>query len=424
MSTGPPRILIYTQDSFGLGHLRRATTLANALVHQISDLSVLLVVDSPVAPFFQLADGVDFVKLPTVVKIGAGVFRAGRLQTGYEMVRALRERLLGDIVLRFQPHLVLVDHMPGGANRELVPALKLIRQRGLPTTTVLGLRDIIDNPDVTCAMWKREGVYETMGRYYDRVLIYGSPEVFPTAEKYCIPEAVQQRLHYCGYICNMAHVKAPAQVRAKLGAGGDPLVVVMAGGGADAYQLMQTYMEAVRHFPRTLSCASVIVTGPFMPQENRKALREQARGLPVRIHSTVGDTLSQINAADLVVSMAGYNTLSEILRFKKRAIIVPRPGPSAEQSMRANLFAQRGLVQVLDQDRLSAQSLAGAVQESLATPAPPASRPWPRLNGIATVTAALIAAIPSRPPPEDQAGPAAPVVAVERPQAETLPVAE
>ena len=48
----PTRILMYSQDSYGLGHLRRVTTLANTLVSERPDLSVLLVVDSPVAPFF------------------------------------------------------------------------------------------------------------------------------------------------------------------------------------------------------------------------------------------------------------------------------------------------------------------------------------------------------------------------------------
>jgi predicted glycosyltransferase len=150
-------------------------------------------------------------------------------------------------------------------------------------------------------------------------------------------------------------------------------------------------------------------------------LREQARGLAVRIYSTVSDALSSINAADLVVSMAGYNTLSEILRFRKRAVIVPRPGPSAEQGMRASLFAQRGLISVIEQDGLSAHSLAGAVQDSLAKPAPPSSHPWPGVNGIATVTAALIAALPARPPAAGREDPAVPVVAVENPQA---PVAQ
>ncbi|PYR20026.1 MAG: hypothetical protein DMF98_24080, partial [Acidobacteria bacterium] len=86
----PVRILMYSQDSYGLGHLRRATNFANALVNERSNLSILLVVDSPVAPFFDLQPHIDFVKLPTVVKVGAGVFRPGSLLTSYGLVKAMR----------------------------------------------------------------------------------------------------------------------------------------------------------------------------------------------------------------------------------------------------------------------------------------------------------------------------------------------
>src|SRR5262245_13769634 len=124
------RVLMYTQDSFGLGHLRRATNLANELVERREDLSVLLVVDSPVAPYFALAQRVDFLKLPTIVKVDAGVFRPGSLRTEYEQVKRLRAKVLREVVLEFAPHVMLVDHMPGGASRELVPALRALRRRG------------------------------------------------------------------------------------------------------------------------------------------------------------------------------------------------------------------------------------------------------------------------------------------------------
>src|SRR5205809_975599 len=182
----PVRILMYSQDSYGLGHLRRATNLANALVNERSDLSILLVVDSPVAPFFDLQPHIDFVKLPTVVKVGAGVFRPGSLLTSYRLVKAMRSTVNREVLSRFHPDLVLVDHMPGGANRELVPALRLIRALNYSTRVVLGVRDIIDDPAVTCAVWQREGFYDTLRRYYDSVLIYGSPDVFATAAKYQI----------------------------------------------------------------------------------------------------------------------------------------------------------------------------------------------------------------------------------------------
>src|SRR5206468_1965394 len=318
---------MYSQDSYGLGHLRRATNLANALVRSLANLSVLLVVDSPVAPFFDLHERIDFIKLPTVVKVDAGVFRPGSLLTSYELVRAMRSTVNREVLARLRPDLILVDHMPGGANGELVPALRRIRSLDYPTRVVLGVRDIIDDPAVTCAVWEREGFYDTLRRYYDAVLVYGSADVFATADKYQIEQVLPGCVRYCGYVCNMDAVKDPVHVRAKLEVADEPIIVVMAGGGADAFRLMQTYLEAVPLLDGAVRATTVMVTGPFMPEQQRKLLRDRARDLSVQIRTSVGDSLSHLNAADLVVSMAGYNTVSEILRFRKRAVLVPRPGP-------------------------------------------------------------------------------------------------
>jgi predicted glycosyltransferase len=386
----PTRILMYSQDSYGLGHLRRATTFANTLVAERPDLSVLLVVDSPVAPFFDLQDHIDFVKLPTVVKVGAGVFRPGRLLLSYGMVKAMRSTVIREVLTGFQPDLVLVDHMPGGANRDLVPALRLIRSMNSPTRVVLGVRDIIDNPAVTCDMWQREGFYDTLKRYYDSVLVYGSPEIFPTASAYRIDSVLPVNVKYCGYVCNMDPVKAPEVIRAKLDLGDEPVIVVMAGGGADAFRMMQTYLEALPLIGRSIQASTVMVTGPFMAEEQRKELRDRARDLGVQIRTSVGDSLSHLNAADLVVSMAGYNTMSEILRFRKRAIIVPRQGPSAEQRMRATIFEERGLVTMIDPLALSPATMAASIIQTMSVPTPQSWAGMPALHGISTVKNTLL----------------------------------
>jgi predicted glycosyltransferase len=280
--------------------------------------------------------------------------------------------------------------MPGGASRDLVAALRLSRLLGDGAKVVLGLRDIIDKPGVTCAVWDREGFYETLKRYYDAVLIYGSADVFPTAEMYRISEAVNDCVQYCGYVCNMDPVKDPKPLRAKLQCNDEPLIAVMAGGGADAYRLMQTYLAALPLVNNVVRVSTVMVTGPFMPESQHRDVREEAKRLGVQIHGSVGDSLSHLNAADLVVSMAGYNTLTEILRFHKPAVIVPREGPSAEQRMRAGVFAERGLVSLVDPQHLSAAGLANAIVETLTRPRPLCTDAMPGLFGIRAATTALL----------------------------------
>jgi predicted glycosyltransferase len=391
------RILMYSQDSLGLGHLRRLTNLANALVAQREDLTVLLVVDSPVAPFFELRPRIDFVKLPTVIKVDAGVFRAGRMPVDYDEVRTLRASMLRDLALRFAPDLLLVDHMPGGANRELLPALQAVGGHGLPTRIVLGLRDILDRPAVTREVWQREGAYEAMRRFYHRVLVYGSPDVFATADEYGFDDCMNGRVSYCGYVCNAEAVDDPREVRARLGCGGEPLVAAMAGGGADGFALLDAFAEAVRLLRPRLPLAALIVTGPFLGEAERGELRQRAAALGIRVYAAVGDAPSHVHAADLVVCMAGYNTVSEVLRLARRAILVPRAGPSAEQGMRARLFAARGLVEAIEPAALAPATLADAIERALGGPAPLRTRPVPDLGGVANATAVLLAELAAVP---------------------------
>jgi predicted glycosyltransferase len=202
-----------------------------------------------------------------------------------------------------------------------------------------------------------------------------------------------ERVQYCGYVCNMEEVKDPQRVREKYELGDEPIVAVMAGGGADAYQLMQAYLDSLQHMETRPRPATIMVTGPFMLEDERKALREWGSAMGVQVRTSVGDSLSPINAADVVVSMAGYNTLSEILRFGKRAVIVPRPGPSAEQGMRARLFEDRGLIHVVPQAELDGRRLARALDRALAE-APRSAGTSPDLTGVANVTRHLLEMLP------------------------------
>src|SRR5437773_11842940 len=143
------------------------------------------------------------------------------------------------------------------------------------------------------------------------------------------------------------------------------LVVVMGGGGLDAYPMMQTCMKALRILGPHAGVEAIFISGPLMDSQRRERLREQAKGLKVRVLTHVEDSLSYLNAAHLVVTMAGYNSLCQVLQLRKKALVVPRSGPSAEQQMRARLFAERGLAEVIFSGDLLPGQVAGKLVENL-----------------------------------------------------------
>src|SRR5437870_10009695 len=138
------RMAIYSQDSLGLGHLRRTSLIGGAFLEAAKDSNVLLFADSPVAPFFQLPERMDHIKLPSIRKVSAGCWEATRLRMDERELIRLRADLLCNALRSFRPDLVLVDHMPGGAQGELIPALMALKQAHPGCSVVLGLRDILD----------------------------------------------------------------------------------------------------------------------------------------------------------------------------------------------------------------------------------------------------------------------------------------
>ena len=363
-----PRLLIYSQDGLGLGHQRRTTLLANEFLRTCPGASALTVSDSPLGKFFSSASGHDYCKLPSVRKVGPGDWRPVSLSSSFADVLDVRRAMLRTTVETFRPDVLLVDHMPHGAMGELLPTLDLLRDER--TVVVLGLRDILDAPPVVRERWRLEGAFEAVERYYDRVLVYGSSDVFDLATEYQWPEAARSRIQYCGYVCAPPPHEVSESVRSQhLERGRDGrLVVAMAGGGADAFPLFDALLSAVPAIAEAGPCHVVVVTGPFLPAERRLELVARAQDLPVDVLISVADPVGFAASADLVVAMAGYNTTAEILSVGTPALLVPRSGPSAEQQMRARLFAERGWVDWLPPQDLSAETLGRAVTEALYKP--------------------------------------------------------
>src|SRR5207245_706272 len=63
-------VLLYSHDTYGLGHLRRNTTIAHGLRQRAPQLHITLLTGSPVADQWPLPEGVSLVHLPPVVKVG------------------------------------------------------------------------------------------------------------------------------------------------------------------------------------------------------------------------------------------------------------------------------------------------------------------------------------------------------------------
>ncbi len=389
-----PRIMIYSQDGLGLGHQRRTSAIAAECGRRRPGLSVQVLADSPLGATFGSMPGYDYLKLPSIRKVRPGTWEPVSLPIPFAEVATLRRSLIREAIVGFAPDVLLVDHMPHGAMGELVDSLEALHRVRPSTRVVLGLRDIVDDPTVVRRIWDEEGAYDALADFYDQVLVYGERRLFDAAKAYGFSPAISLRTRHCGYVCTPERARYTARVRARYGVPGLPLIVAMVGGGADAYPILRALVDALPTIQAQQPATVILVTGPFMPLESRRDLEARAATCGATVKVSVSDSLSYIEAADLVVVMAGYNTSVEILRVGTPALVIPRVGPSAEQQMRTARFAAQGWVKALDPFQLDPQTVAEAVLRSLTTARAAPTTP-PDLGGLDAACDDLLALLDS-----------------------------
>ncbi len=380
-------ILVYCGDSLGLGHLRRNTAIAERLVREQPGSNCLLLTGVPTGSFFKCPPGVDVIKLPSLTKF-EGDYSGRTLNLDRGRLRELRVELIESVARCFKPDLFLVDHLPTGIWGELPPTLKLLRANGC--RPVLGLRDFLDDPSRTKTSWRERGIYSVIDEHYEEVLIYGSRKVFDTNTRYELDQHTATPVRFCGYVGQdpaQDESTTPELQRNTPGSGARKLVLVTGGGGADAYPMMKRCIEAIRCYDRADELDVVCITGPLMQPGDRDALRSMAAGLSVNILWCVERAARYFAAADLVITMAGYNTVLEAIRQKRRVLLIPRSGPSAEQLLRARNLSRLGLATCVEPQEQTPRRLATSIQRSLAT-APP-EQELPDLDGLDNVVHAL-----------------------------------
>jgi predicted glycosyltransferase len=364
------RILYYSHDSYGLGHLRRTLALAHHVRAKLPDATQLIVSGAAHTDGWSLPAGADWLKLPALVKAGSGDYRPRSLECSLDSTLELRKDVVLAASQRFRPDFFVVDHVPDGLNGEALPALRHAAASG--THLVFGLRDVLDSAQLVRRAWRKAHVHGLLDELYDRIVVYGDASVYDVVAEYKFSAAAARKTRYVGYL--RAPVPAPmAAVRRDYGIGDARLVVVTAGGGGDGFPLLAAALDSLAATPLP-ETQVIAVCGPLMAEEERTELERAARRAPgVRLVTSVPDLADLVAAADAVISMAGYNTVREILTYGRSAFLVPRVQPRVEQLIRAEALERRGLVRVVHPAELTPKRLGAELRRLLESGPPPAA---------------------------------------------------
>jgi ATP-binding cassette subfamily B protein len=350
------RLLFYSHNGVGVGHLQRQLDLAKAYHRRHPDSAILLATGSRGASMFEFPDGIDYLKLPALQMVDRyRNWEPRDLPLPIETVTEMRAETLRETVRMFAPDLLVADFMPAGPYRELLPALdELQRQGGAP---IAGFRDIVDEPTFVRELWRETGVYDVLRDRYAGVCVYGDRGVLDFAE-YGLDTATGVPLHYCGYLGR------PEPSGSALPAG-DRLVVATSGGGADGCTVLDQFLHAAKLLRPEIGGRWLAVSGPLMPDADHDRLVRLGDRFGVEVRRVVPELRLELAGADCVVGMAGYNTVCDVLSFRRPAVLVPRPGPSQEQSMRADRLEAWQAAEVVRPSELSGPAIARAIESAL-----------------------------------------------------------
>ena len=340
------RVLIYSHDTFGLGHLRRCLTIAHALVDQNKDMSVIILTGSPIIGSFNFRARVDFVRIPGVIKLRSGDYTPLSLLIDIDETLAMRDSIIQHTADIFDPDIFIVDKEPLGLRGEVTHTLKMLKERG--THLVLGLRDIMDDPVHLIPEWERKKAVPALRDLYDSIWVYGLPQICDPLEGIELPKSVRRKMTYTGYLHRTLPHGTPAHwTLQKIEA---PYLLVTTGGGGDGEEVIDWVLRAYEN-DKALPHPALLVLGPFMHSDRQAEFIQRANKLPNVEAITFDAQIEHLMAPALgVVAMGGYNTFCEILSFDKRAVIVPRTQPRMEQFIRAKRAEELGLSAMLEDD--------------------------------------------------------------------------
>jgi predicted glycosyltransferase len=361
-------IMMYSHDTYGLGHIRRTMAIAAHLLGP--RINILILTGSPIAGRFSFPEQIDFVRIPGMIKKTNDEYLPLSIKINARHALDIRKNIITATAKTFQPQLFIVDKEPLGLRKEVLPTLRWLQRSRPDTRAILGLRDIMDDAATVKQDWREKGVYEILQNLYAEIWVYGNREFYNPIEEYDIAESISRKIYFTGYIPRkIPGPEAVRNIRKELGVKPDEkLVVVTTGGGGDGYPVMRTYVNMLESASKPLPFKSVLITGPFMPKNKRRKIFKRARKLGVRGYHFYRQMEKIFAAADLVVSMGGYNTLCEILSQGTPSLVIPRETPRKEQLIRAQAFKSHNLVDHIPWGELTSQILLKKILALLEAP--------------------------------------------------------
>ena len=355
-------IIFYCQYVWGMGHLVRSLEFARAL----SDHEVTLIAGGQEVEV-DLPGHVRLLQLP-VLYMDENFTRLipGIPGQSVEQIQQERKKTMYSLMESLQPDFFIVELYPFGRSMfgfELEPLLEDIRAgRFGSVKTICSLRDILVEKKDPCIYEER--VLQKLNRHFDALLVHSDAGLLRLEETFSRVRDIDIPVVYTGFITQQTDPANGSRLRKELAIpSGQKLIVASAGGGRAGCRLLTSVIDACELLRDRLPVRLEVFTGPFMADEefNKLAARSAA---DFRIRRYTRRFLDYLYAADLSVSLAGYNTCMNLLITQIPALVYPY-ARQREQPMRVHKFKNMLPMKSLEEEDIQPVRLSDHIVQML-----------------------------------------------------------
>ncbi|MEM9330019.1 MAG: glycosyltransferase [Pseudomonadota bacterium] len=357
-----PKVFLYVQHLWGVGHVYRATRVARALAK--NGMDVHLIWGGTEISGFDFT-GLTLHRLPAVRSSDVS-FKNLLHANGDEFMdadKASRRDHLLSLFYRIEPDILITEAFPFGRRQmlfELLPLLEAAHETPNKPIIVASIRDIMQEGRSEKRVAESTNLVE---QYYDLILVHGDEKLVRIEQTLQGAQSFLDKVRYTGLVApERALTRADSEVSCD--------VLVSVGGGAFGQELTQTALQAMawsKEFPSNW----LIVGGSELSPPDFQFLKDNCpKGM--RIVKHLPNLVSVMKQAKVSVSHAGYNTVCDILISGCKALLYPYIGDKeTEQLRRSRLLADKNLAAMIEPDELTPQHLATSIdalsQRMLAT---------------------------------------------------------
>jgi predicted glycosyltransferase len=314
----------------------------------LEECSILVLTDFATIGRFKLAERVDYVHLPGLGPRDGRNYSPHGLSLEYNNSLRIRRKIAQSAIRTFRPDLVILDDSLLNLPEEMQRIVAAVAE-DLPQAKIIwGMSDTLGEPEWVYRQWAKNEVLGVLDRYAHEILIFGVQRLFDVAEAYRVPARIAAKFVYTGYLLRQA--VPPRRVSENVAAMNRalPMIMLTPAGNADDFALIDAYLRLLESDSGLPAVRSFIVAGSAIRSRDKQALAQRARKLQHVTFQRFGKhALHYVRFADLVICAGGYVVLCEVLGHRKMAIVVPNSKECPDNSCRARLLQERGLVKVM-----------------------------------------------------------------------------